>query len=59
MSGIGGVSSSSSAASLMQVLDNSMQSQVDMAEKLVKVAAEQDVQLQKMFGIGQAIDLYA
>ncbi len=59
MGGVSGVSSSSSAASLMQVLDNSMQSQVDMAEKLVKVAAEEQVQLQQMFGIGQAIDLYA
>ena len=59
MGGVSGVSGSSSAASLMQVLDNSMQSQVDMAEKLVKVAAEEQVQLQQMFGIGQAIDLYA
>lgn len=58
MSGVSGVSSNS-ASSLMQVLDASMQSQTDMAQKMIKVAAEEQVNLQKMMGIGQALDLYA
>ncbi len=57
MSGVSGVSSSS-AASLMQVLDDSMQSQTDMAEKMVKIAAEEQVQAQQLSLIGQVIDRY-
>ncbi len=57
MSGVSGVSSSS-AASLMQVLDNSMQSQTDMAEKMVKIAAEEKVQAQQLSLLGQVIDRY-
>ncbi len=57
MSGVSGVSSSS-AASLMQVLDDSMQSQTDMAEKMVKIAAEEKVQAQQLSIIGQVIDRY-
>ena len=57
MSGVSGVSSSS-AASLMQVLDDSMQSQTDMAEKIVKIAAEEKVQAQQLSLIGQVIDRY-
>ncbi len=57
MSGVSGVSSSS-AASLMQVLNDSMQSQTDMAEKFVKIAAEEKVQAQQLSMIGQVIDRY-
>ena len=57
MSGVSGVSSSS-AASLMQVLDDSMQSQTDMAEKFVKIAAEEKVQAQQLSMLGQVIDQY-
>ena len=57
MSGVSGVSSSS-AASLMQVLDASMQSQTDMAEKFVKIAAEEKVQAQQLSMLGQVIDRY-
>lgn len=57
MSGVSGVSSSS-AASLIQVLDDSMQSQTDMAEKMVKIAAEEKVQAQQLSIIGQVIDRY-
>ena len=57
MSGVSGVSSSS-AASLMQVLDDSMQSQTDMAEKFVKIAAEEKVQAQQLSMLGQVIDRY-
>ncbi len=57
MSGVSGVSSSS-AASMMQVLNDSMQSQTDMAEKFVKIAAEEKVQAQQLSMIGQVIDRY-
>ena len=57
MSGVSGVSSSS-AASLMQVLNDSMQSQTDMAEKFVKIAAEEKVQAQQLSMLGQVIDRY-
>ncbi|MBQ2593531.1 MAG: hypothetical protein II567_09675 [Candidatus Riflebacteria bacterium] len=57
MSGVSGVSSSS-AASMMQVLNDSMQSQTDMAEKFVKIAAEEKVQAQQLSMLGQVIDRY-
>ncbi|MBQ3644129.1 MAG: hypothetical protein II961_05990 [Candidatus Riflebacteria bacterium] len=57
MSGVSGVSSSS-AASMMQVLNDSMQSQTDMAEKFVKIAAEEKVQAQQLSMLGQVIDQY-
>ena len=57
MSGVSGVSSNT-AASLMQVLDDSMKSQTDMAEKIVKIAAEEQVQAQQLSLIGQVIDRY-
>ena len=57
MSGVSGVSSSS-AASMMQVLNDSMQSQTDMAEKFVKIAAEEKVQAQQLSMLGQVIDPY-
>lgn len=57
MSGVSGVSSSSAAA-MMQVLNDSMQSQTDMAEKFVKIAAEEKVQAQQLSMLGQVIDRY-
>ena len=57
MSGVRGVSYSS-AASMMQVLNDSMQSQTDMAEKFVKIAAEEKVQAQQLSMLGQVIDQY-
>ena len=57
MSGVSCVSSSS-AASMMQVLNDSMQSQTDMAEKFVKIAAEEKVQAQQLSMLGQVIDRY-
>ncbi len=57
MSGVSGVSSNT-AASLMQVLDNSMQSQTDLAQKAIKIAAEEKVQAEQLSIIGQAIDRY-
>ena len=57
MSGVSGVSSSS-AASMMQVLNDSMQSQTDMAEKFVKIAAEEKVQALQLSMLGQVIDRY-
>ena len=57
MSGVSGVSSSS-AASMMQVFNDSMQSQTDMAEKFVKIAAEEKVRAQQLSMLGQVIDRY-
>lgn len=59
MSNLSGVSSSNTGAALMQVLDNQMQAQTDLAEKFIKITAEEKVQAAQLAGLGQIIDIYA
>lgn len=58
MSGINGVSSSSTAE-LMKVLEASQQATVDLAEKMMKVAVQEQVSEAEATGLGKAVDLYA
>lgn len=43
----------------MKILETSQQAQVDMAEKLIKVANAAKVSEAEATGLGKALDLYA
>lgn len=58
MSNVGGISSNTGTA-LMQVLENQMQAQADLAEKFIKITAEEKIQAAQLAGLGQIIDTYA
>lgn len=67
MYGVSGVSSasypsvapsSSSAQSLMSVVEEGMEDQTNLASKFVKISAEQKLQQQQMSMLGQVVDMY-
>lgn len=58
MSGINGVSSGG-AAELMKVLEANQQATVELAEKMIKIAAQAQVSEAEATGLGQAVDMYA
>lgn len=59
MSGVSGVNSSSAVADLMKILETSQQANIEMAEKLIKVANAAQVSQAEATGLGQVLDLYA
>lgn len=59
MSGVSGVNSSSAVADLMKILEDSQQANIEMAEKLIKVANTAQVSQAEATGLGQVLDLYA
>jgi hypothetical protein len=58
MSGVGNVSSGATAE-LMKVLEANQQATVELAEKMIKVAAQAQVSEAEATGLGKAVDLYA
>ncbi len=58
MSGISGVSGTGTAE-LMKVLEESMQANMDLAEKIVKLANSAQVSEAEATGLGKMVDLYA
>lgn len=58
LSGVNGVGSGA-AAELMKVLEANQQATMELAEKLIKVAAQAQVSEAEATGLGKAIDLYA
>lgn len=58
LSGINGVSSGATAE-LMKVLEANQQATVELAEKMIKIAAQAQVSEAEATGLGRAIDLYA
>ena len=59
MSGINGISSGAATAELMKILESSQQAQMELAEKVVKLANTAQVAEAEATGLGRAIDLYA
>lgn len=59
MSGINGIGSGAATAELMKILESSQQAQVELAEKIIKVANTAQVAEAEATGLGKAIDLYA
>lgn len=69
MSGISGISSASypsvastssnTAQSLMSVVEEGMEDQTNLAQKFVKISAEEKLQQQQMSMLGQVVDMYA
>ncbi|PKL46705.1 MAG: hypothetical protein CVV42_15555 [Candidatus Riflebacteria bacterium HGW-Riflebacteria-2] len=58
LSGISGVSGTGTAE-LMKVLEESMQANIDLAEKIVKLANSAQVSEAEATGLGNMVDLYA
>jgi hypothetical protein len=58
LSGISGVSGTGTAE-LMKVLEESMQANMDLAEKIVKLANSAQVSEAEATGLGKMVDLYA
>jgi len=58
LSGTSGVSGAGSTADLMKVLEASMQAEVELAEKIVKVANASQVSEAEATGLGKMVDLY-
>lgn len=58
MSGTSGVSGAGSTADLMKILETSLQAEVELAEKIVKVANASQVSEAEATGLGKMIDLY-
>lgn len=58
MSGISGVSGTGTAE-LMKVLEDSMQANVELAEKIVKLANSAQVSEAEATGLGKMVDMYA
>ncbi|MEW6709211.1 MAG: hypothetical protein AB1403_05245 [Candidatus Riflebacteria bacterium] len=59
MSGVNSVSGGSNVADLMKILETSQQANIEMAEKLIKVANAAQVSQSEATGLGQVLDLYA
>ncbi len=57
MAGVSGVGGTGTAE-LMKVLENSMQANIDLAEKIVKLANSAQVSEAEATGLGNMIDLY-
>lgn len=57
MSGINAVNSG--VADLMKILETSQQANIEMAEKIIKVANAAQVSQAEATGLGMALDLYA
>ena len=58
MSGISGVSGTGTAE-LMKVLEDSMQANVELAEKIIKLANSAQVSEAEATGLGKMVDTYA
>jgi len=58
LSGTSGVSGAGSTADLMKVLEASMQAEVELAEKIVKVANASQVSEAEATGLVKMVDLY-
>ncbi|OGK09456.1 MAG: hypothetical protein A2W80_02460 [Candidatus Riflebacteria bacterium GWC2_50_8] len=58
LSGISGVSGTGTAE-LMKVLEDSMQANVELAEKIVKLANSAQVSEAEATGLGKMVDMYA
>lgn len=58
LSGISGVSGTGTAE-LMKVLEESMQANVDLAEKIIKMANSEQVSEAEATGLGKMVDMYA
>jgi UTP-glucose-1-phosphate uridylyltransferase len=57
LSGINAVNSG--VADLMKILETSQQANIEMAEKIIKVANAAQVSQAEATGLGMALDLYA
>lgn len=57
MAGVSGVSGAGTAE-LMKVLEDSMQANIDLAEKIVKLANSAQVSEAEATGLGNMVDLY-
>jgi len=59
LSGTSGISGAGSAADLMKVLETSMQAEVELAQKIVKMANASQVSEAEATGLGKMVDTYA
>jgi hypothetical protein len=50
---------SGNTAELMQIMEYSQKAATELAEKMIKVAAEESAVLAEMTGVGMVLDLYA
>lgn len=59
MSGVNCVNSGAAAADLMKILETSQKANLELAEKIIKVANTAQVSQAEATGLGQVLDLYA
>jgi UTP-glucose-1-phosphate uridylyltransferase len=59
LSGVNCVNSGAAAADLMKILETSQKANLELAEKIIKVANTAQVSQAEATGLGQVLDLYA